>query len=40
MGLWLVKRIVTAVDGTLQFDDAEPRGSAVTLVLPGGSRAE
>ncbi|MBO4248946.1 PAS domain-containing protein (plasmid) [Halomicrobium sp. IBSBa] len=40
MGLWLVKRIVTAVDGTLQFDDAEPRGSVVTLVVPGGSRAE
>ena len=34
MGLWLVKRILTRAGGTLRFDDADPQGSIVSLVLP------
>ncbi len=34
MGLWLVKRIVSRIDGDIRFNDAEPTGSVVTLQLP------
>jgi PAS domain S-box-containing protein len=34
MGLWLVKRIVTLVGGTLEFDEADPRGNVVTITVP------
>jgi len=34
MGLWLVKRILTRAGGALRFDDAEPQGSVVSLILP------
>jgi len=40
MGLWLVKRIVTRANGTLQFSEREPRGSIVTLVLPRGGHTD
>jgi len=34
MGLWLVNRTVTRAGGTIRFEDADPRGSVVTLVVP------
>lgn len=34
MGLWLVKRICTRAGGTVRFDENEPSGSVVTLVIP------
>lgn len=34
MGLWLVNHIVTQAGGAIRFEDAEPRGSVVTLVVP------
>ncbi|MFB6122300.1 MAG: PAS domain S-box protein [Haloferacaceae archaeon] len=34
MGLWLVKRIANRADGTIRFEEREPRGSVVTVVLP------
>jgi len=40
MGLWLVKRIVTRANGTLQFAERDPRGSVVTLVLPRGGHTD
>ncbi|MFB6120436.1 MAG: PAS domain S-box protein [Halobacteriaceae archaeon] len=33
MGLWLVRWIVRASDGTLRFTDNEPRGSVVTMTF-------
>lgn len=33
MGLWLVKRIVSQIDGDLKFDDRDDNGSVVTLIL-------
>ncbi|SFC33809.1 PAS domain S-box-containing protein [Halobiforma haloterrestris] len=37
MGLWLVDQIVAKSGGVLHFDDADPRGSVVTLALPRAS---
>jgi PAS domain S-box-containing protein len=34
MGLWLVKRILNRIGGTVHFEEATPRGSVVTLVIP------
>lgn len=34
LGLWLVNLVVSDVDGVLEFEDIEPRGSAVTIRLP------
>jgi len=34
MGLWLVKRIVSRIDGDIQFRERDNRGSMVTLLLP------
>jgi PAS domain S-box-containing protein len=34
MGLWLVKRIITRAGGTIQFEDATPNGSVVSLIIP------
>ena len=34
MGLWLVDYIVTEAGGTVRFEDADGRGSVVTLLLP------
>lgn len=34
LGLWLVYWIVEDVDGTVQIEEREPRGTAVTLRLP------
>ncbi len=34
LGLWLVNWIVTHSDGTLAFEENEPRGSVVKLTLP------
>jgi PAS domain S-box-containing protein len=34
MGLWLVAHIVAHAGGTIRFEDAQPRGSVVTLVVP------
>ena len=34
MGLWLVKRILNRIGGTVQFEEVTPRGSVVTLVIP------
>ncbi|MFA9417279.1 MASE3 domain-containing protein [Natrinema sp. HArc-T2] len=34
MGLWLVDHIVTDAGGTIRFEDAAPRGSIVTLLIP------
>lgn len=33
LGLWLVKAIVEQAGGILQFEDNEPRGTAVTMVF-------
>jgi PAS domain S-box-containing protein len=37
MGLWLVKRIANRAGGTVRFEENEPEGSVVTLVIPGGA---
>ncbi|QSG10404.1 Signal transduction regulator [Halapricum desulfuricans] len=34
MGLWLVKRVMTHIGGTLRFDGTASHGSVVTLVIP------
>ncbi|WP_256288610.1 PAS domain S-box protein [Halobellus inordinatus] len=34
LGLWLVKLIVGRADGTLRFEENEPRGSVVTIAFP------
>jgi len=34
MGLWLVKRILSRIDGDVWFEDADGEGSVVTLLLP------
>ncbi|WP_049983266.1 PAS domain S-box protein [Halorubrum sp. BV1] len=34
MGLWLVKRIVSRIDGDIQFEELADSGSVVTLLLP------
>ncbi|EMA18398.1 PAS domain S-box protein [Haloarcula marismortui] len=34
MGLWLVKRIMSRLDGDIQFNDAEPTGSIISLHIP------
>jgi PAS domain S-box-containing protein len=34
MGLWLVKRIVTRVEGDIRFEDSTPRGCKITVTLP------
>lgn len=34
LGLWLVNLVVSDLDGVLEFEDIEPRGSAVTIRLP------
>jgi PAS domain S-box-containing protein len=34
MGLWLVKWVTTALGGTVDITDNDPRGSIVTLTLP------
>ncbi|TMT87988.1 PAS domain S-box protein [Haloterrigena sp. H1] len=34
LGLWLVDHIVTKAGGTIRFEDADSRGSVVTLVVP------
>jgi len=34
MGLWLVKRIVSRIDGDIQFEELDDSGSVVTLLLP------
>ncbi|WP_170083129.1 PAS domain S-box protein [Haloarcula rubripromontorii] len=34
MGLWLVKRIMSRLDGDIQFNDAEPNGSVISLQIP------
>lgn len=34
MGLWLASRTVRQADGTIRFEDADPRGNTVTLVVP------
>jgi PAS domain S-box-containing protein len=34
LGLWLVNLVVSDVDGVLEFEDIDPRGSAVTIRLP------
>ncbi|WP_435093056.1 PAS domain S-box protein [Halorubrum sp. N11] len=33
MGLWLVKRIVSQIDGDLKFEDPDHNGSIVTVIL-------
>ena len=40
MGLWLVKRIVTRANGTIRFDDAEPRGALVRISIPANSAGD
>jgi PAS domain S-box-containing protein len=39
LGLWVMKWFVEAVNGDLQIDAREPRGTAVTFVLPKATRA-
>jgi PAS domain S-box-containing protein len=34
LGLWLVNWIVTELGGTIDIDDADPRGSLVTITVP------
>ncbi|MFD1563192.1 MASE3 domain-containing protein [Haloarchaeobius amylolyticus] len=34
MGLWFVDHVVTKAGGTIRFEDADSRGSIVTLVVP------
>jgi signal transduction histidine kinase len=34
MGLWLVKRIMSRLDGDIQFNDAESSGSVISLHIP------
>ncbi|MGB9954691.1 PAS domain S-box protein (plasmid) [Haloarcula marismortui] len=34
MGLWLVKRIMSRLDGDIQFNDAESSGSVISLYIP------
>ncbi|MDR5657309.1 PAS domain S-box protein [Halodesulfurarchaeum sp. HSR-GB] len=34
LGLWLVKHIVTQSNGSLEFEENEPRGSIITVRLP------
>jgi signal transduction histidine kinase len=36
LGLWLVNLVVSQSDGTLTFDENEPRGSVVVIELPAG----
>ena len=36
LGLWLVNLVVSQSDGTLTFDENEPRGSVVVIELPRG----
>jgi len=36
MGLWLASRTVRQAGGTIRFEDADPRGNVVTLVVPQG----
>ena len=38
LGLWLAYWIVDGSGGDLRFREAEPRGTVVEIVLPGGSR--
>jgi len=40
MGLWLVDSIVTEAGGTLHFEDADPHGTIVTLVIPADTDAD
>jgi PAS domain S-box-containing protein len=39
LGLWLVRRIVTAHGGTVNVDSAPGRGATFTIVLPGAEGA-
>jgi signal transduction histidine kinase len=38
LGLWLTYWVVEGSGGELRFEDAEPRGTVVEMVLPRGSR--
>jgi len=38
MGLWLVKRTANRAGGTLRFEENDPEGSVVSLVIPDGNR--
>ncbi len=40
LGLWLVRWLVEAADGTLAFADREPRGTVVTVRLPPAETPE
>jgi len=40
MGLWLVKRIVTRVGGTVRFEETDSQGSTVVLAIPRKRSAE
>ncbi|PSP18495.1 hypothetical protein BRC62_02960 [Halobacteriales archaeon QH_10_67_13] len=40
LGLWLVRWLVEAADGTLAFEDREPRGTVVTVRLPPAETPE
>ena len=40
LGLWVVRWAVTRLGGEIDFEPREPRGTAVTLRLPGERRSE
>jgi signal transduction histidine kinase len=40
LGLWAVRWAITGLGGDLEFDEREPRGTVVSLYLPGARREE